>query len=193
MIPALSKYYESGAESLYTYDPEKAKALLTEAGYAGGFDLEITVPSSYSQHVDSAQIIAEQLKAVGINATLKLVEWSTWLDEIYNGRQYEATVIGFDGTLAPNDWLKKYGSDAANNIANFKNDEYDKTLAEALKTVDEEEKVTLYKKLQMILAENAASVYIEDPADFVAVNKRIGGYEFYPVAATDIAKMYAVQ
>ena len=96
MIPALSKYYESGAESLYTYDPEKAKALLTEAGYAGGFDLEITVPSSYSQHVDSAQIIAEQLKAVGINATLKLVEWSTWLDEIYNGRQYEATVIGFD-------------------------------------------------------------------------------------------------
>ena len=155
--------------------------------------MEITVPSSYSQHVDSAQIIAEQLKAVGINANLKLVEWSTWLDEIYNGRKYEATVIGFDGTLAPNDWLKKYRSDASNNIANFKNDEYDKTLDEALKTVDEEEKVTLYKKLQMILAENAASVYIEDPADFVAVNKRIGGYEFYPIAAIDVAKMYTVQ
>ena len=193
MIPALSKYYESGAEDVYTYDPEKAKQLLAEAGYADGFDLEITVPSSYSQHVDSAQIIAEQLKAVGINANLKLVEWSTWLDEIYNGRKYEATVIGFDGTLAPNDWLKKYRSDASNNIANFKNDEYDKTLDEALKTVDEEEKVTLYKKLQMILAENAASVYIEDPADFVAVNKRIGGYEFYPIAAIDVAKMYTVQ
>ena len=181
MIPALSKYYESGAEDVYTYDPEKAKQLLAEAGYADGFDLEITVPSSYSQHVDSAQIIAEQLKAVGINANLKLVEWSTWLDEIYNGRKYEATVIGFDGTLAPNDWLKKYRSDASNNIANFKNDEYDKTLDEALKTVDEEEKVTLYKKLQMILAENAA------------VNKRIGGYEFYPIAAIDVAKMYTVQ
>lgn len=193
MIPALSAYYESGAENLYEYDPEKAKQLLSEAGYADGFNLEITVPSSYSQHVDSAQIIAEQLKAVGIDATLKLVEWSTWLDETYNGRDYEATVIGFDGTLAPNDWLKKYSSDASNNIANFKNDEYDKILDEALKTVDEDEKITLYKKLQMILAENAASVYIEDPADFVAVNKRIGGYEFYPVAAIDVAKMYTVQ
>lgn len=78
-------------------------------------------------------------------------------------------------------------------LQTLKNDEYDKTLDEALKTVDEEEKVTLYKKLQMILAENAASVYIEDPADFVAVNKRIGGYEFYPIAAIDVAKMYTVQ
>ena len=53
--------------------------------------------------------------------------------------------------------------------------------------------MTLYKELQMILAQNAASVYIEDPADFVAVNKRIGGYQFYPVAATDLASMYITE
>lgn len=193
MIPALEKYYESGAENLYAYDPEKAKSLLAEAGYASGFELKISVPSSYSQHVDSAQIIAEQLKAVGINATIELIEWSSWLSDVYNGRDFQATVIGFDGTLAPNDWLKKYRSDASNNLINFNNAEYDKTLDAAMKTVDEDEKAALYKKLQMILAENAASVYIEDPADFVAVSKRIGGYEFYPVAATDIAKMYIAQ
>ena len=120
MIPALEKYYESAAEDVYTYDPEQAKSLLAEAGYADGFDLEIAVPSSYSQHVDTAQIIVEQLKAVGINATIRLVEWSTWLDEVYSGRNYQATVIGFDGTLAPSDWLAKYRSDASNNIANLK-------------------------------------------------------------------------
>ena len=193
MIPALEKYYESAAEDVYTYDPEQAKSLLAEAGYADGFDLEIAVPSSYSQHVDTAQIIVEQLKAVGINATIRLVEWSTWLDEVYSGRNYQATVIGFDGTLAPSDWLAKYRSDASNNIANFKNDEYDQKIDEALATVDDSEKVTLYKELQMILAQNAASVYIEDPADFVAVNKRIGGYQFYPVAATDLASMYITE
>ena len=193
MIPALEKYYESAAEDVYTYDPEQAKSLLAEAGYADGFDLEIAVPSSYSQHVDTAQIIVEQLKAVGITIRISIVEWSTWLDEVYSGRNYQATVIGFDGTLAPSDWLAKYRSDASNNIANFKNDEYDQKIDEALATVDDSEKVTLYKELQMILAQNAASVYIEDPADFVAVNKRIGGYQFYPVAATDLASMYITE
>ena len=42
----------------------------------------------------------------------------------------------------------------------------------------------------MILAENAASVYIEDPADFVAVNAKLSGYEFYPVAAQDLSLVY---
>ena len=108
MIPAMSKYYEPEAETVYSYDPEKAKELLADAGYADGFDLEITVPSSYSQHVDSAQIIADELSQVGVNVTLNQVEWSTWLQDVYKGGNFQATVIGFDGTLAPSDWLKKY-------------------------------------------------------------------------------------
>lgn len=85
----------------------EGKELLADAGYADGFDLEITVPSSYSQHVDSAQIIADELSQVGINVTLNQVEWSTWLQDVYKGGNFQATVIGFDGTLAPSDWLKK--------------------------------------------------------------------------------------
>lgn len=94
MIPAMSKYYEPEAETVYSYDPEKAKELLADAGYADGFDLEITVPSSYSQHVDSAQIIADELSQVGINVTLNQVEWSTWLQDVYKGGNFQATVIG---------------------------------------------------------------------------------------------------
>lgn len=190
MIPSIAKYYEEGAENLYSYDPAKAKTLLAEAGYGDGFDLEITVPSSYSQHVDSAQIIAEQLKAVGINATIKQIEWSTWLSDVYGSRNYQATVIGFDGTLAPSDWLMKYCTDASNNIANFKNAEYDEVFAKAFETVDDAEKIQYYKQCQMILAENAASVYLEDPADFVAVNAKLSGYQFYPVAAQDLSTVY---
>mgnify|MGYP000125694620 FL=1 len=96
MIPAMSKYYEPEAETVYSYDPEKAKELLADAGYADGFDLEITVPSSYSQHVDSAQIIADELSQVGINVTLNQVEWSTWLQDVYKGGNFQATVIRFD-------------------------------------------------------------------------------------------------
>ena len=190
MIPALAAWYEPAAETLYDYNPEKAKQLLTEAGYSDGFELEITVPSSFTQHVSTAEIIVDQLSRVGIKATIKKVEWTTWKEEAYRNRQYEATIIGFDGTLAPGDWLKKYETNAANNIANYSNAEYDKTLAAALASIDEAEKSILYKQLQMNLAENAASVFLEDPADFVAMNSQFGGYEFYPLYVMDISKMY---
>lgn len=193
MIPAMSKYYEPEAETVYSYDPEKAKELLADAGYADGFDLEITVPSSYSQHVDSAQIIADELSQVGINVTLNQVEWSTWLQEVYKGGNFQATVIGFDGTLAPSDWLKKYVTDDAKNFMHYSNTEYDDVFNTAYTTVDDDVKVENYKKAQMILAEDAAAVYIEDPANLVAVSKKFGGYTFYPTAAEDMSLLYQVE
>ena len=192
MIPALSSIYEPACETVYSPDPKEAQRLLAEAGYPDGFDLVITVPSSYSQHVDTAQIIAEQLKAVGINATLNQVEWTTWLDDVYRGGNFQATVIGFDGTLAPSNWLKKYTSDASNNFVHYSNPEYDKTFAEAYAEVDEAKKAELYKKCQMILAEDAASVYIQDPVNLVAVNKKFAGYTSYPTAAEDMSVIYQV-
>ena len=193
MIPAMSKYYEPEAETIYSYDPEKAKELLADAGYADGFDLEITVPSSYSQHVDSAQIIADELSQVGINVTLNQVEWSTWLQDVYKGGNFQATVIGFDGTLAPSDWLKKYVTDDAKNFMHYSNTEYDDVFNTAYTTVDDDVKVENYKKAQMILAEDAAAVYIEDPANLVAVSKKFGGYTFYPTAAEDMSLLYQVE
>lgn len=193
MIPAMSKYYEPEAETVYSYDPEKAKELLADAGYADGFDLEITVPSSYSQHVDSAQIIADELSQVGINVTLNQVEWSTWLQDVYKGGNFQATVIGFDGTLAPSDWLKKYVTDDAKNFMHYSNTEYDDVFNTAYTTVDDDVKVEKYKKAQMILAEDAAAVYIEDPANLVAVSKKFGGYTFYPTAAEDMSLLYQVE
>ena len=193
MIPAMSKYYEPEAETVYSSDPEKAKELLADAGYADGFDLEITVPSSYSQHVDSAQIIADELSQVGINVTLNQVEWSTWLQDVYKGGNFQATVIGFDGTLAPSDWLKKYVTDDAKNFMHYSNTEYDDVFNTAYTTVDDDVKVENYKKAQMILAEDAAAVYIEDPANLVAVSKKFGGYTFYPTAAEDMSLLYQVE
>lgn len=192
MIPHMSAYYEPQAETVYSYDMEKAKALLAEAGYPDGFDLEITVPSSYSQHVDTAQIIVDQLSRIGVRATIKQVEWSTWLKEVYQGGNFQATVIGFDGTLAPSDWMTKYESDSSKNFMSYSNPEYDKVFNEAFNTVDEAEKAKLYKQAQMILAEDGAAVYIQDPANLVAVNKKFGGYTFYPTAAEDMSLIYQI-
>lgn len=190
MIPNMSVYYEPETEKVYSYDPQKAKQLLADAGYADGFDLEITVPSAYSQHVDTAQIIVEELKQVGINASINQVEWSTWLSDVYKGGKFEATIVGFDGTLAPNDWLRKYVTGDSKNFMHYSNAKYDETFQKAYTAVDEAEKAAFYKEAQMILAEDAASVYIQDPANFVAVNKEFAGYTFYPTAGDDMSVVY---
>lgn len=193
MIPALKKYYEPEAENLYSYDPMKAKELLAEAGYPDGFDLVITVPSSYSQHVDTAQIIAEQLNQVGIRTTINQVEWSTWLEEVYQGGNFQATIIGFDGTLMPGEFMMRYQSESSKNFMHYSNEEFDRVFKEAYETIDEDEKTTLYKEAQMILAQDAAAVYIEDPANLVAVSKEVAGYTFYPCSAEDMSLLYLAE
>ena len=79
MYPAFGKYFDESLTDYYTYDPDKAKALLAEAGYPNGFDMTITVPSNYQPHRDTATVLVEQLKAVGINATILPVEWESWV------------------------------------------------------------------------------------------------------------------
>ncbi len=192
MIPAMSSLYNKDCDGVYTRDVEKAKELLKAAGYENGFDLTITVPNSYQQHIDTATIIKEQFAEIGVNVTLNPVEWSDWLQNTYRGGNFQATVIGFDGTLAPASWLKKYTTNASNNFVHYSNSEYDETYAKAAASVDQEEKTELYKKCQKILTDDAASVYIQDPANLVAVNKKFAGYTFYPTSAEDMSVLYQV-
>jgi len=190
MFPGFAKYYDGDLTKQYPYNIEKAKELLAEAGYPDGFTFTITVPSNYKFHVDTAQVIVEQLRQVGITAKIQQIEWASWISDVYVGRNYESTVIGLDAKLAPRDVLERYSSTADNNFLNYSNPKFDETFAKAIATINDNEKITYYKELQTILAEDAASVYIQDPTLLVALNKKLGGYTFYPVFVQDMASVY---
>ncbi|MDR1700615.1 MAG: ABC transporter substrate-binding protein [Lachnoclostridium sp.] len=189
MLPGITKYYNKDTEKAYTKNIEKAKELLKEGGYENGFDLEIIVPDNYPGHQAVAEVIVEQLKEVGIRVKIKQMEFTSWVSDVYGNREFESTVVAVDGTLAPNSWFEKNVSTADKNFTNYKNAEYDRVFSEAQKTIDEDEKVALYYRLQEILTEDAASVYIQDPANLIAVNKKITGYRCYPVAAQDMSEV----
>ncbi len=191
MFPAFSKYYMEELNSTYSYDPEKAKELLAEAGYDSSLSFTITVPSNYQQHVDAATVIVEQLKAVGVNASINTVEWATWVSETYTGRNYEATVVGVDtSTLTARGMLERYTSDSSKNFVNFSNSEYDKLFEQAVTETDDAKQTEIYKQMETILAEDAASAYIQDLCDMVAVNPKYGGFTFYPIYVLDLAAVY---
>ena len=193
MFPAFGKYYMPELADYYTKDVEKAKALLKEAGYPEGFSFTIKVPSNYTPHIETAQVIAEELKAINVDAKIELIEWETWLSDVYSGRKFEGTVIGLDASsLTASSMLLRFNSDSSKNFINYSNPEYDEAYARAVGTTNEEERTAAFKECQQILTETAANVYIQDMAEFVAINKKYAGYEFYPLYVQDYSKLYIV-
>ena len=195
MLPTLKDYYED-LNDLYgtSANVEKAKELLAEAGYADGFDLAIAVPSVYEFHMQTAEVVVEQLKAVGINATIDAVEWNTWLEDVYTNREYQATISGITcSDLTPGYLLNRFQTDSKKNFVNFKSTEYDELWKATQATQDAAEKAADYKKLQTILADEAASAFIQVPANTTAFNKNLAGYKFYPIYVQDMSTVYFVK
>ena len=188
MYPAFGKYFDDSLTNYYTHDVEKAKALLADAGYPDGFSMTITVPSNYQPHIDTAQVIVEQLKEVGITAEILPVTWESWLNDTYVGRQFQATVVGVDAsTMTARALLERFTSTAGNNFINYNNAEYDAFFQEAVSAADDAAQTAAYKKAEANLTENAANVYIQDLADLVAVRKGLEGVRFYPIYVLDLA------
>ena len=188
MYPAFGKYFDESLTNYYTKDVEKAKSLLTDAGYPNGFEMTITVPSNYQPHIDTAQVLVEQLKEIGVTAKIELVEWGTWVSDVYAGRQFQSTVVGVDASnMTARALLERFTSDYAKNFINYNNADYDALFQQALTTYDDAEQTAIYKAMEKNLTENAANVYIQDLADLVAVRQGLEGVTFYPIYVLDLS------
>lgn len=194
MLPTLQDFYVDLNE-VYgtTANIEKAKTLLAEAGYPDGIALEITVPSNYDIHVEATEVVAEQLKAAGINATINAVEWGVWLEEAYNNRQYEATICGITSDITPGYLLNRFVSDSSKNFVNFSSKAYDEAYVKVLAATTLEERAVHYKALQQILCEEAGSAFIMVPPLTIAMDKDLAGYKFYPIYVQDMSTVYRVK
>ncbi|MCL2832036.1 MAG: ABC transporter substrate-binding protein [Treponema sp.] len=188
LIPGLKLYYNETLKDPYPFDIAKAKTLLTDAGYPNGFDLEIKVPSNYAMHIDTAQVIINQLAKINVHATIRLVDWATWLTDVYRGRNYEATVISLDGsTISPQSFLSRYVSSSASNFLNFKSDTYDKLFAQILTETNEDTRIQMYKQAQKIISDEAAAVYIQDIYAFQVFSGGFRGALTYPLYVLDFS------
>ena len=194
IYPAFAKYFEPSLADAYPQNLEKAKSLLAEAGYEDGFSMTITVPSNYTPHMNTAEVLVEQLAQVGIQAKINPVEWETWLSDVYNGRNFQSTVIGFDATtLTPGALLNRWVSTSGKNMIGYNNPAYDELIAQADATIDDGERTALYKRAAKLLSDTAANVYLQDMADFVVMKKNLDGYAFYPLYVMDLSTLHYVE
>ncbi|MCR4558416.1 MAG: ABC transporter substrate-binding protein [Saccharofermentans sp.] len=192
MSPAMGSYYDTSLDGTFDQDLEKARSLMADAGYANGFDITCTVPSSYLIHVNTAVELASELKAIGINLEIKQVDWATWLDVVYKGRQYETTVIALTSDYAPYDVLERYQSTSDGNFINYSNAEVDRLMQEIPTTSEVAKRKELYHQVLGILTADACSVYIQDPNTITAVSTRLEGYHVYPMYVQDMSQVKLV-
>ena len=152
--------------------------------------MTITVPSNYTPHVNTATVLVELLREIGVTASVQPVDWGTWLDEVYGQRKFQSTVTGLTSdNMTARKLLERFGSTLGNNFTNYSDEAYDELLEKALRETDDAAQTELYRALERNLTENAANVYLQDMADLVAVRSGLTGLTFYPIYVLDVSTL----
>lgn len=180
MSPVMDFYMNEDTVDYYTVNVDEALALMESAGYADGFEIEMRVPNNAQVYIDAAQVLQAQLAQINVDVTLDVIEFSTWLEDVYNERNFESTIIGFTGKLDPYDVMVRMQSDYAYNFMNVDIDGYDDALEAAISAQSPEESVEHYRDAQMLATEHAAAIFLMDPARNSVLAPNLSGHEIYP-------------
>ncbi|WP_435312791.1 ABC transporter substrate-binding protein [Primorskyibacter sedentarius] len=162
------------------FDPDRSRELLEEAGLAEGFTTTLKLPPpSYARR--GGEIIAAQLREVGIQTEISNLEWAQWLEEVFRGKNFGLTIVSHTepmdiGIYARPDYYFQYGKPEFVAIM-------DKLNAET----DPEARSALLKDAQRMIAEDHVNGYLFQLAFPTVANARIEGlWQNQPTQATDL-------
>jgi peptide/nickel transport system substrate-binding protein len=161
----------------YGYDPDKAKALLTQAGYPDGFSISFKAPDGrYLQDKAVAEAVAGQLEKVGIKADLETVEWSTYVQGIV-GRKYELFLLS-QGGLQVGPAVQTNWSSRIKGIAwqGYTNAMADELIDAAAKQVDVQKRTATYEQLMRLEWDDSPWIFLYHQQDIYGVGSRVKNF-----------------
>ncbi|MGE5633509.1 MAG: ABC transporter substrate-binding protein [Caulobacteraceae bacterium] len=184
-VPPLLWGYDESIQP-YEYNPERAKALLTEAGYPEGFRTTLWVMNSsrnyFPKPMQVAQYIQENLKQVNIEVTIKAFDWDEYLNRIDNG-EHEMALIGWTGDIIdPDNFLYTLLSSdnakpgLAGNYSFYKNNVVDQLLIQARQNSNMVFRKNLYENLLKIVNYDSPSVPLVHTMPILAGSVNVKGY-----------------
>lgn len=163
------------------FDPEKAKALLAEAGFPDGFTTTLKLPPpSYARR--GGEIIAAQLAAVGIKTEISNVEWAQWLEQVFGAKDYGLTIVSHTepmdiGIYGNPDYYFQYDNQAFRDV-----------MAKLTATTDEAGRTALLQEAQTIIAKDYVNGYLFQLAALTVAKAGVQGlWANAPVAANDLS------
>ncbi|SEB84763.1 ABC transporter substrate-binding protein [Rhodobacter sp. 24-YEA-8] len=160
-------------------DVEKARALLADAGYPNGIDLELVLGNTQGKwEQDTAQVLQQNLAEAGIRLTLNVLPstqyWPVW-NKVPFGLTYWA-----HRPLGVMTLNLAYRSGGAWNESAFASPEFDAALDRAMTIIDPEERAAAMQEVQTILRDAAVIVQPFWPKEFSACTERVQDYDFHP-------------
>lgn len=170
--------YYKDFTGLYPYDPEKAKKLLAEAGVGKDTTLEMFLPQNYEPHVKAGEIYQDMLSKVGLNVKIKLVDWSTWISDVYRGAKYDLTVIGHTGKLDPDGTLADYGTESR--YVKWINPQAAELSQKAKTIAGFENRKKLYDEVLELMATEVPFMFLGSSFRHVAYRKNVSEYRMTP-------------
>ncbi|WP_102106728.1 ABC transporter substrate-binding protein [Oceaniglobus roseus] len=160
-------------------DVEKAKALLAEAGFADGIDLEVQVPNT-NVPLQLMQVIQAMTAEAGINISLVSKEFATLLSDQTAG-DYTASQIGWSGRVDPDGNIHQFvTTDGGINDSHFSNPEVDAALNEARTLADTAARKEKYNAAMDVLMDEMPIVYVYHEKWIWALNSKLKGFTPYP-------------
>ncbi|HDR1334603.1 TPA: ABC transporter substrate-binding protein [Pasteurella multocida] len=172
----------------YAYDPEKAKALLKEAGFENGFETDLWAMPVSRPYNPNARRMAELVQAdwekVGVKAKIVSYEWGEYLKRMRAG-DHQTGMMGWTGDNGdPDNFLNTLLSCAAvesgSNYANFCHKEFNDLVTKAAQVTDPAERTALYQQAQLVFKEQAPWITIAHSTTYFPVRKEVKGYVIDP-------------
>jgi peptide/nickel transport system substrate-binding protein len=165
-------------------DVARAQELMAEAGLADGFSTTITSWSQYSFLSNAAVVLQEQLRQIGIEAELNLVENATMIDQVYVGKTYDIAVTGESAYVDPNTLiLQNFRTGENGNFVNYSNPEVDELIDQGIAVTDQTERARIYQEIQSILLEDLPWINLFVANQFEAMKTNVKGYVHIPTGS----------
>ncbi len=170
-----------GASELpgYAYDPEKAKALLAEAGFPDGIDITMDVEGAFK---DTAEAVASLLTKAGIRTTVAVGEGAQLVEKWRTQGKPKAGDMYFtswgNGSLDPFDiFTPTHRTNDRGNSAGYANETLDALLDAAAIELDAEKRAGMYREAELMINADMPYVYLWVPQDIYGVSKRLTGWK----------------
>ncbi|MEW5784966.1 MAG: ABC transporter substrate-binding protein [Bacillota bacterium] len=178
--PALKSEYYAGSEADgYKYDPDRAKELLAEAGFADGFSVTLSADNS-TESTRLAEVFQSQLKEVGITAEINLMDSASYVDFLKEGKQ-ELFIRLYSWPNADIlDWFLLSSQFPYPNHSHWVDDTTDELITAAAQMATWDERAAGYQAVQKHLIEQAVWCPVYVPDTLIAVRKEVKNFKFHP-------------